>query len=365
MWRLWLLGAALLASPALAISYTVQVAALSDQQAAIELRRRLIAEGYEAYLVSVQTEQGVIFRLRVGAFANRAAAVSFAGRMPPLGGATPVPALAEDIPAGLFPLKPQLIASYPYRELAIIPWAEDRAIRFQAETEVGPTDAEHRVLRADLVGKPFRAWRAQPQADSWLTRVYNFPLWPANHRDLPAEARAAFERDVLTALAGNLGLSMAAIETFVIRQDEVPFVVRAERRHLYSDEAIPYPALGIPPPGIMPHAGPELTWLGQSPPEGFPTGIAAPVFHPYSVLGMRPADTRRAENLPRLEGLQLTGNGWRAQADGGFTRITDFASGKSFRAIAGFPIWVFEEFLLVYLNNQLDLYLLLPPQPDP
>lgn len=360
MWRLWLLGAALLASPALAISYTVQVAALSDQQSAIELRRRLIAEGYEAYLVSVQTEQGVIFRLRVGAFANRAAAVSFAGRMPPLGGATPVPALAEDIPAGLFPLKPKLIASYPFRELAIIPWAEGRAIRFQADLATGPTDAEYRVLRADLVGKPFRAWRAHPQADSWLTRVYNFPLWPTNHRDLSAEAREAFERDVLTALAGNLGLSITALETYVIRQGEVPFVVRAERRHLYSDEAIPYPALGIPPPGIMPRAGPELTWFGRSPPEGFPTGLPVPVFHPHAVLGRHPA-----ENLPHLEGLQLTGVGWYAQADDGFTRISDFASGKSFRAIAGFPLWAFDEFLLIYLDEQLDLYWLLPPASDP
>ncbi len=362
MWRLWLLGAALLASPALAISYTVQVAALSDQQAAIELRRRLIAEGYEAYLVSVQTERGVIFRLRVGAFANRAAAVSFANRMPPLGGATPVPALAEDIPAGLFPLKPKLIASYPYRELAVIPWAEGRALRFQVESETGPTDAEHRVLRADLAGQPFRAWRAHPQADSWLIRVYSFPLWPADHRDLTAEVREALERDVLTALAANLGLSVAAVETFVIRQGEGPFVVRAERRHLLSDEAIPYPALGIPPSGIMPRAGPELIWFGQSPPEGFPAGIAAPLFDPRSVLGARPA-----ENLPRLEGLQLAGRGWHAQADEGFTRITDFESGKSFRAIAGLPVWAYEEFLLIYLEDQIDLYwlLLTSPPADP
>lgn len=354
----WLLGTVLSAlTPALAISYTIQVAALSDQQAAIELRRRLIAEGYEAYLVSVQTEQGVIFRLRVGAFANRAASVSFASRMPPLGGAAPVPALAEDIPAGLFPLKPKLITSYPYHDqLYIIPWAEGRAIRFQANLAVGPSDAEHRVLSTDLVNRPFRAWRAHPQADSWLIRVYNFPLWPANHPDLTAEARQSFEHNVVTVLAGALGLSVTAVETFVLRQGELPFVVRAERRNLHSDEAIPYPALGTPPAGAMPHAGPELIWFGQSPPEGFPTGMAAPVFHPRAVLGQHPT-----ENLPRLEGLELTGRGWNAQADEGFTRITDFASGKSYRAIAGSPIWAFEDFLLVYFDDRLDLYWLLPP----
>lgn len=362
---LWLIMLALVGgAPALALSYTIQVAALSDQQAAIELRRRLIAEGYEAYLVSVQSEQGVIYRLRIGAFANRAAAVRFAAQMPPLGGAAPVPALAEDIPAGLFPLEPKLVASYPYPsgsdELHVIPWAGGRALRFQSETEGGMLDAEYRVLHRDLVERPFRAWRTRPQADGWLIRVYSFPLWPASYRDLDAEARAAFERDVLAALAAALGVAPAAMDAFVIRQGEVPAVVRAERRNLYTDEAIPYPALGLPPAGAMPRAGPELTWFGQSPPEDFPAGIAAPLFDPRSVLGTRPADT-----LPALEGLELAGRGWQAQADDRFTRITDLETGKSYRAIAGFPLWAFEDYVLVYLDQQLDLYLLLPPEGEP
>ncbi|MCY4354083.1 MAG: SPOR domain-containing protein [Truepera sp.] len=76
------------------IPYTVQVIIASDQSTALSLQTELRLEGFPVYVVRASTGQGDLYRVRVGAFANRDAALSYAGRMPPLGGSKPVPILS-------------------------------------------------------------------------------------------------------------------------------------------------------------------------------------------------------------------------------------------------------------------------------
>lgn len=51
--------------------YAVQAAAGYDSRHLYELRDALIQAGYPAYLVSIQTPDGIMFKLRVGAFNKR------------------------------------------------------------------------------------------------------------------------------------------------------------------------------------------------------------------------------------------------------------------------------------------------------
>lgn len=83
------------------IPYTVQVITASDQSTALSLQTELRLEGFPAYVVRASTGQGDLYRVRVGAFANRDAALSYADQMPPLGGSKPVPVLRSRFPRGL------------------------------------------------------------------------------------------------------------------------------------------------------------------------------------------------------------------------------------------------------------------------
>jgi hypothetical protein len=108
-----------------AISYTVQVVAFSDEPRARRVQSELAGQGYPAYLINVPTAQGQVYRIRVGAFANRAAAALFAQTMPSVEGSTPSPALAEGgVPPGLIPLAPALLGQYDLTTMSVqvFPW---------------------------------------------------------------------------------------------------------------------------------------------------------------------------------------------------------------------------------------------------
>ena len=64
------------------IAYTVQVVALSDQEAALGIQTDLLREGFPAYVVRSTSDQGDVFRVRVGAFADRASTLLYASGMP-------------------------------------------------------------------------------------------------------------------------------------------------------------------------------------------------------------------------------------------------------------------------------------------
>ncbi len=112
-------------TPVWAISYTVQLFASSDEARASQLQAQLAGQGYPAYLLSVPTAQGQVYRIRVGAFGNRAAAALFAQVMPSVEGSTPSPALAEGgVPPGLIPLQLALLGQYDIATtlVQIFPW---------------------------------------------------------------------------------------------------------------------------------------------------------------------------------------------------------------------------------------------------
>ncbi len=112
-------------TPAWAISFTVQLFASSDETKASQIQSELASQGYPAYLLSVPTAQGQVYRIRVGAFANRAAAALFAKSLPSIEGSTPSPALAEGgVPPGFIPLEPALLGQYDLSTtlVQVIPW---------------------------------------------------------------------------------------------------------------------------------------------------------------------------------------------------------------------------------------------------
>lgn len=346
---------AMLGSWCEAISYTVQVAALSDQDAALTLQRNLRAEGYPAYLVSVPSEEGAVYRLRVGAFANRAAALQFAESMQGVGGTQPVPALAEGIPSGLIPIEPEALGVYPYApeetRMDLFPWGDAWALRVQSL--VGAQEGRYHVLLGDEASYTFSAWRAVPAEDGWLIRVYSVRLWPSEHAELSQDEREAYQQELLASVADTLELRPEQVRPFLFEEADsgVPYLVLAERRHYLNNERERYRALGDPSDESPPLHGPDLIWFGRSEPEVFPRELSE-------------AELELSEMLERSSeegGLELSGNGWQAFVEGDYTRIEVADTGQAWRAMPGVPIWAYEDYLLVYWDGQIVLYALRRP----
>jgi hypothetical protein len=152
---------ALAAGWAGAISYTVQVIAVSDQESAIGIYRELAREGYPAYVVRTTGEAGDVYRVRVGAFANRAAALRYAEGMPAIGGSRPVPALAEAIPQGIMPLAPRLLWQHEWEgaDVRVVPWPVGVALRVQSLDPL--RQAQYVVFQAGEERR-FEAWAVVP-----------------------------------------------------------------------------------------------------------------------------------------------------------------------------------------------------------
>ena len=353
------------AAVAQAISYTVQVAALSDQTSAESLRRTLRNEGYPAYLVSVPGTQ-TIYRLRVGAFADRDGAEAYAAAMRGVGGTVPVPALAEGIPPDLIPLEPRFIARYrftpEFERLEVVPWGDAAALRTQGRFENEPLIATYRVLTPELAASPFTAWRAAPLPAAALVeatpveetvalRVTNLPLFaPEEANTLPDGALTQTGQARLLEAAEALGLGEAQIRPYIFYEPGrgAPFLVVAERFDPVSRTGGRYPALGNP--GSVSAAGPELTWFGQAPPETFPQALPEPLFSLASFV-------QNAQVVPPAGAL--TGGGWQAVRDGHYTVLS--VGPRRWRAVVGQPLWAGGDFLLVYARPEIVLYQITSP----
>ncbi len=364
-----------------AISYTVQVAALSDEDAALALQQSLRGEGYPAYLVSVPSESGTIFRLRVGAFADRAAAQTYAEAMGGVGGTAPVPALAEGIPAELFPLEPSLLERFDSApemvSLEVMPWGEGAALRTQGRFEDQPFIAEYRVLRPGADSVIFEAWRAAPQEGSGGTalRTYNLSLWPGG--EMSEAEREAYAEARLEEVARSLELTPEQVRPFTLFEPGrgAPYLVLAEQFGMAAERAAVlgtsavsggavsggstsdvaalrgerYRALGNPPER-MPPGGPSLTWFNRAPPEGFPTDLPVPLFDLQTLFseGELGRDTSRT----------LLGDGWSASPQGDYTQLS--VGERTWRAVVGYPLWAGGDYLLVYADAPV-LYKLVRP----
>jgi hypothetical protein len=154
---------AMLSAPVLAISFTVQVIAVSDQESALSISRELLRDGYPTYVVRSTGAQGDVYRVRVGAFANRSAALRYAESMPEVGGSRPVPALAEAIPQGIMPLAPRLLwqTSWWNEDVRVLPWPGGVALRVQRGD---PLRQASYVVFQDGEERRFEAWAALPLA---------------------------------------------------------------------------------------------------------------------------------------------------------------------------------------------------------
>lgn len=64
------------AQSALRGSYAVQLAAFSDDKGANALARRLKKAGYSAYTEPLKTSKGTLWRVRVGPYGSRDAAIA-------------------------------------------------------------------------------------------------------------------------------------------------------------------------------------------------------------------------------------------------------------------------------------------------
>ena len=318
------------------ISYTVQVAAVSDETQALRLRGELAAQGFPAYLLTVPTSEGLVYRLRVGAFADREAAARFAAAMPTIGGSAPTPALAESIPGGLLPLEPELLGVYDLKEITVqvLPWQGGLAVRSQPVGLGG--QAFYTLVLPDEVLR-FGAWRAAPDDDGGFTRVYSLPLWPDNWREQSAAERDRYLQTVLANIAADFDLTLAQVAAFTFTEaSEIPFLVLVERTD-ETGETTRLRALGQPGKGLTP-AGPELQWFQE---ERVDIPPLTPLFAPQG-----------ADDLQE----RVAGAGWEAGASGSYTELRLPTSSNAWRAVAGLPLWARQDLLLTADAGEVLVY---------
>lgn len=403
-----LLSSVLLAllGSALAIAYTVQVIAVSDQDSALSISRELLREGYPAYVVRSTGAQGDVFRVRVGAFANRAAALRYAESMPEVAGSRPVPALAEAIPQGIMPLAPRLLwqgeaAGYDVR---VLPWPAGLALRLQP---TDPLRQAHYLVFQDGEERRFDAWAAVPlrrlpapsaalELDVPIVDLTAPPsevvddadesaadgdappavasTEPDGERDPLAEALAALaepsddEREAGVMLLRDRSLWPPSWQE---DDDEVRGAYRISLTTIVARE------LGLEPERVASAAyfpagepPPALVVLDVSGPTGSDTGqvlaLADPsrgvrLGGPEAFVGTEPSDGFPAWPVERVRVTDappeggLGGEAWQVRSDGGFVRIT-LPDGATWRAGVGTPLWSDGQAVLAWDGERLLLY---------
>lgn len=321
-----------------AISYTVQVVALSDQQSALNFQRSLLDQAYPAYVVRATTAQGDIYRVRVGSFANRAAALLFAEAMPMTAGGPPLPALAEGIPMGVMSLEPRVLVELADAELEVLPWRDGIALRLQPDPN---SPATYRVFRGAETWV-FDAWRAQPLEEAVL-RLRNMSLWPTTWEEDEPEVREEYRVARLDGLAARLGLPAAQLETLQRRPVYgPPFLVVLEL--VDSATSGGGTILGIAEADETPSGyGPRRLALGSG---ELPVTVE-PLF--------------RVDGQPPPEREAFDGDGWRATASGEFFLLAvDGGNGAAWKAGVGRPLWSEGNYLLVRIPGNLLLYDFVP-----
>jgi hypothetical protein len=324
-------------SLALAISYTVQVVAVSDNQAAFNIRNQLAEAGFPAYILTVPSATGLIYRIRVGSFVNRAAAASFAEQMMQLTGSTPTPALAESIPQGLIALEPELIGSFPLSTttIQVLPWHESVAFRVQSTGE----QATYYLPGGTML----RAWQLSFISEDTVMRVHSLPLWPNDDAALSQEARATFRQTAIANVASELRLTPAQVSAFEFN-GERPFLVAAEELNLTSGERRRLRVLGQPASELSP-IGPALLWFSGEPER--------------SATEPEPLLSISATSAPPSPPERVTGALFSAFADGDFGRLE--TGGRSWRALVGAPIWAQGDVVVTLSESTVYLYRIVRP----
>ncbi len=387
------------------IAYTVQVLALSDRDAALGVMNDLQRQGYPAYVARSTSAQGDVFRVRVGAFVNRPAAVNYAEAMPSVSGGRPVPALAEAIPPGITPLAPRLlldedVSGMEARLLAF----PDGSLVLRLQWRLPLAQAEYVVIQGGAVER-VRAWRLAEGPDGERLRVRELLLWPDTWQQDSAEVRQAFAANLVALVAERIGVRASEVDAARYRPqgDEVPRLFVVERVPVGGD-APELLGVGLPASGVT-AAGP-IAYLGIEPsrlpglPEGARVDLAsgsvvgdlavvpwpvvdqpvvdqpvddepgaagaegAPEGAPEDASSGTPEDVAE-ETAVEPEGAAtpagtVVGDGWSASPDGEFVRLTtaDATTGApvSWRAGVGTPVWSDGHHLLALRSGKLLVY---------
>ncbi|MEX2536160.1 MAG: SPOR domain-containing protein [Trueperaceae bacterium] len=318
-----------------AISYTVQIVAVSDQESALSVQRTLLNDAFPAYVVRATTVQGDIYRVRVGAFGNRAAALVFAQAMSIVAGGPPLPALAEGIPAGVMPLEPRVLVQFSGGELDVLPWGDRVALRNQ---ENAASPATYRIL-GDEEPWVFEAWSAAP-VEGGVLRLRSMALWPSTWEDDAPEAREAYRLALLESVASRLGLSSADIEPLQGRPVYgPPFLVILEL--VASGGESELATLGVAQPGES-GEGPGMLAVG--------TGL----------LPQAPEPLYRASAESRPEDEEFNGEEWSVEPAGDFFLLSFDESGRGWRAGVGVPLWSDAHYLLTRAEEMILFYDFVP-----
>jgi hypothetical protein len=327
----WLAAAAAVAQGG--APYTVQVAALSDSDAAIDLSGVLLRSGFPSYVVRAEGAAGSVFRVRVGAFGDRPSADRYARAM---GFETPLdprPALAEAIPAGILPLAPvRWFRLEPSERAEVLPW--------------GPTARAARIERADGTagylledGEAFDAWWARALPDGGREEVAAIDLDAAGAQGEDASVRDALFRQRLRLVADRSGLDAETLELEAVRGDEGDRWLIAWRE-LPTGGAEPR-ILGVARRGVDPGDRDPEAWLGRVPPG------------PVEPLAQFDADTPAPAASEAVEG-----DGWSASGDGPWTVLS--VGTTTWRALVGAPRVALGDVLIVRVDGGLEAVRLRP-----
>ena len=404
---------------ALGISYTVQVIAVSDQASALSISRDLLRDGYPAYVVRSTGAQGDVFRVRVGAFANRGAALRYAESMPEVGGSRPIPALAEAIPQGIMPLAPRLLwqQRWETQDVRVLPWPAGLALRVQS---VDPLRQALYVVFQDGVERRFEAWAAVPLValpEPLQPEEVDVPIVdltvppdddpegdpsdepkpaPTDTDDADPDAAADVADDAPAGAVDEAVEGLAGLEEWVAdpHQEEseagllllrdrwlwppswsddsaevrtafrASLVTIISRELELSDETVD--ALSYEPGGTLP---PALVVLDLSDPSARDAGRVVGLGDPSAGLATHGPDAlvaapleampswpaERVQREPPTSDQDLGGADWTVTADGGFVRIT-LVDGATWRAGVGTPLWSDGRFVVAWDGETLLLY---------
>lgn len=300
------------------VPYTVQVAALSDADAAIDLSGALLRDGFPSYVVRAEGAAGSVFRVRVGAFGDRGSADRYATAMAIETATEPRPALAEAIPSGILPLAPtRWFRIEDGQRAALLPWGED-ALVARLALGSGPF-----VYLLDD-GRRFEAWWARARTDGGRDELAVVALDAAAAAEDDASVREALFRQRIRLIAERGGFDPDRLideavrgmpgERTIVLWREVPVAAEERVRGVVRREA---------------EASSRATddWIGE----------VAPV--PVEPLIVIDANSLASPSGP------FEGEGWIARGDAPWT-VLDVGM-TAWRAVVGTPRAAVDDVLVV------------------
>lgn len=297
--------------------YTVQVVALTDRDSALRLVSDLLKEGFPAYVVNSKSQEGDLFRIRVGSFADRPASVAYIEVMPEIAGGRPVPALAEGIPVGLVPAHTALKMHVPVADQPelVIDTPERLLLRTKAHAEAGD---QYRYYAFDTRGHfEVEAYRVVPGSNNDWFVLRDMALWPEHLVDDSKDIQDTFRESLLTLLEERLTISRAQLESAAFYEGDFEMVRVVERYHPSSQLA-----------EVV-----ALVWYDDE----------ARMFSDEEIGAYFAEPARSAEAVTDLVPSEpvLESDEWFAAPEGDFVRLSvneDGVPGKSWRAATGTPL---------------------------